>query len=331
MSEESLYDILGVAKDSTSQEIKQAYRKMSLKYHPDKNPGNTEAIGKFQKISEAYETLGDEEKRGEYDMMGQNPFARMAQGGGGNFQNMDDLFGQIFGMPFGMGPGQGQCQGQMNMPFMGMGMGMPFGPGGNVRVFRNGVQVNPGAGGQSFGQALEKPVPIVKNMNITMETVLTGGKIPVEIERWIIEGCNKIFENETIYIEIPKGVDENEMFILRDKGNVISENCRGDIKLFIKINNTTEFKRQGLDLLLEREITLKEALCGFSFEFKYVNGKSYTINNNSGNIIMGGYKKVIPNMGLTREDHTGHLIVCFDVKFPETLTKEQMDKLKEIL
>ena len=84
-------------------------------------------------------------------------------------------------------------------------------------------------------------------------------------------------------------------------------------------------------LLDEKNITLKEALCGFSFEIKYLNGKSYTLNNNKGNIIPPEYKKVYPNMGLTRENHKGNMIIHFHVDFPETLTSEQIEKISEIL
>ena len=103
-----------------------------------------------------------------------------------------------------------------------------------------------------------------------------------------------------------------------------------NIKLYIKINNNTDLKRQGLDLIYEKKITLKEALCGFSFDIKYINGKNYTINNNSGNIIPPGYKKVIPNMGLTREQHTGNLVIIFEVEFPLKLNEETTQKLRDM-
>ena len=78
-------------------------------------------------------------------------------------------------------------------------------------------------------------------------------------------------------------------------------------------------------------LSLKEALCGFSFEIKYLNGKSYTLNNNKVNIIPPNYKKVYSNMGLKRGDHTGIMIIHFQIDFPEKLSDEQIDKLAEIL
>lgn len=321
---ENLYHILGINENATKDEIKKAFRTLSMKWHPDKNPGNIEAVGKFQKISEAYETLGDTEKREEYDMSRNNPFMRMGQGS--MDIPVDDLFNVIFGgMPFGGMP-FGGMQGMQGMPRgMPSFQGMSGGP--RVHVF-NGM---PGGVPINFSQGLQKPTPIIKTISITMAQVLTGSTIPIDVERWLIENENKVFESETVYVTIPKGVDDNEMIILRDKGNVLNENLKGDLKIFVKVENETMFKRNGLDLVLEKNISLKDSLCGFSFEIKYINGKSYTLNNNSGNIIPPEYKKIIPNMGLVRGDHVGNMVIHFHVEFPEKLTEDQMTSLKSVL
>jgi len=171
----------------------------------------------------------------------------------------------------------------------------------------------------------------MKSLQINMEQVLNGATLPIEIERWVMQNGVKTLEKETIYIEIPQGIDENEMIVLRDKGNVISEQSKGDIKINILIQNNTAFKRVGLDLVLEKNISLKEALCGFAFELKHLNGKSYTLNNNKGSIITPEYKKVYPGMGLKRGEHTGNMVILFHVQFPEKLTEEQISGLQGIL
>jgi DnaJ family protein B protein 4 len=311
---ESFYNILGISETARKDEIKKAYRSLSLKLHPDRNPNNLEAVSKFQKINEAYETLGDDQKKEEYDMMNKNPFFKMAAGHGGGgvpFQDMDDIFSALFGNVLGSIPGMQQ----------GMHFGGPGGP--KIHVFRGGHQA------PHF--QLQKPTPIIKTVTINMEQVLTGGTIPVDIERWLIEGENKLFENETIYVTIPKGIDDNEIIMLREKGNILSEDIKGDIKIFIKIENTSQFERKGIDLIMNKNISLKDALCGFSFELKYINGKVYTLNNNSGSIIPPEYTKIIPNMGLTRDGHTGNLLIHFHVEFPEKLSEAQIKSLKEIL
>jgi DnaJ family protein A protein 2 len=138
-------------------------------------------------------------------------------------------------------------------------------------------------------------------------------------------------ETETIYIPIPRGVDNNEIIILRDKGNSLSEHNKGDIKVFIKIQNDSEFTRNGLDLHLNKTISLKDALCGFSFDMNFLDGRIFKLNNNVGNIITHNYNKVIPGLGMKREDHTGNLLINFIVTFPEQLSAEQIEALQKIL
>jgi len=307
---ENYYNILGVNENSTKEEIKKAYRTLQMKYHPDKNHGSQEAINMTQKINEAYEILGDEQKKQEYDMMRNNPFMRMNSHG--PFVNSEDIpLNDIFNMMFGANPFSmpGTMPGSM--------------PGSRIHIFNGGPI--------KFQQALNKPIPIMKSIQITMEQVFNGASIPFEIERWILENGTKVFEKETIYVDIPKGIDDNEIIILRDRGNIISEHCKGDIKLNILVQNNTAFKRSGLDLILDKTITLKDALCGFSFELKYINGKSYTLNNNRGSIVPPEYKKVYPEMGLKRGEHKGNMIINFHVEFPDKLTEEQIDKLIAIL
>jgi DnaJ-class molecular chaperone len=219
----------------------------------------------------------------------------MNGGNQGNAQNVhinvDELFKNLFAG--GMGPG--------------------------IQIFHNGVNIN-----------LQKPPPIIMTIDVPIDKILSGTTMPVEIERWIMQNNVKTLEKEIMYINIPKGIDEGEIIILRDKGNVGQNDLKGDIKLFIRINNTTEFKRHGLDLLLEKTILLKEALCGFTFELKHLSGKSYTINNNPGSIISPGYQKVIPNLGFTRDQHVGNLVVIFNIKFPEKLDEKVLEQLKQL-
>lgn len=307
---ENFYNILGVNENASKDEIKKAYRSLQMKYHPDKNPGNQECINMTQKINEAYETLGDEQKRSEYDIMRKNPgnpFMRMSSHGphnGGMEVPINDIFNMMFGGA---------------NPFGGM-HGVP--PG--VHIFHGGPM--------NFQQAINKPVPIIKSIEINMEQVYTGVSLPLEIERWVLQNGVKTTEKETIYVDIPQGIDENEMIILRDKGNIINDQLKGDVKISIIIKNDTPFKRSGLDLIFEKTITLKESLCGFSFEISYINGKNYTINNNNKvTIIRPDYKKSYPNMGLKRGEHTGNMIILFHVQFPDDLTEDQVNGLRNIL
>lgn len=300
------YAILGVSEDASQEDIKKAFRKLSLQYHPDKSGGDPT---KFKQINEAYQAIGDENSRKQYDM------ERKFGGRGGMPQ----------GFPFGMGGMPGMPVDIMNAFFGGAGGGgFPFsvhtgGEGGgfppNVRIFRNGVEVSQ--------QQLRKPTPIIKTVEITLEQAYTGIKKPFEIERWIQEDTNmKRVEKETIYIDIPAGIDDNETIIMRNVGNVLSDDIRGDLKLFIKVINKTEFQRNGLDLIYTRKINLEEALCGFSFNMRLLDGKSICINNND-RVIRPNFEKGIVGMGMVRGGSKGNLIIRFQIEFPDKLNEEQ--------
>ena len=321
---ENLYEILGVDKTASQDEIKKAYRKLSLQHHPDRNNGSDESKTMFQQIQKAYETLGNEEKRKNHDQ----PNLFRQQGGGINM-NIDpseilNFFSRnMFGMGGGgMTPNIHVVHGHMPGTSAGTSAGeMPnfF----NMENIRNGLM---------------KPQPIIKSEQITLSKAYTGCTIPLQITRWIIENNTKREETETIYVTIPKGVDNNEIIVIREKGNIMTDNNRGDVKLFIKISNDTDFIRNGLDLILNKTITLKEALCGFSFDMKYIDGREFKLNNGNGNIIHNNYNKTIQNMGMKRmlappsnQEHCGNLIINFNVTFPEKLSDEQIESLSKIL
>ena len=270
-----------------------------MKYHPDKNNGQD---AKFKEINEAYETLSDPQMKQQYDMKRK-----------GGFPFFKGNSSSPFGFPENM----------MNTFFSGGFSGMQ-GDGPNIQIFRNGVPVN-------ISKQMRKPIPIMLNIVVSIQQSYEGSKIPIEIERWVMEDSNKKTEKETIYIDIPKGIDNNEMIVLREKGNVINDNNKGDIKIHIHVSNDTNFKRQGLDLIMIKDISLKEALCGFSFEIEHINKKKFKINNEQGNILTPGFKKIIPNMGMTRDNHTGNLIIIFNVNFPTTLNPKQIQALDKIL
>ena len=315
----NFYEILGISEDATEKDIKKAYRTLSLKYHPDRNPENPESQLKFQQINEANETLSDPAARQQYDMQRKGGGGmQFASNMGGDFDDINNIFSMMFG---GMGG--------MNMGGMNMGGGRHMG-GPGIHIFNSN---GGGFGGHShIFQQLQKPPPIVKNIQITMEQSFHGANIPVQIERNIvINGVNSV-EVETIYLTIPPGIDENEIVILRDKGNILNEHIKGDLKICIQTINNTPFRRQGLDLIYCKTVSLKEALCGFSFELKHLNGTKMCLNNTTNNtIIRPNFKKVIPELGMIREQSKGNLIIDFTIEFPEQLTPEQIEKLVEIL
>ena len=135
-----------------------------------------------------------------------------------------------------------------------------------------------------------------------------------------------------MYVNIPQGIDNNEVILIKEKGHVVNQDVRGDIKLVAHVTNNSIFKRNGLDLIYKQSIQLKEALCGFSIEFVHLSGKRLRLNNTDNpSVIKPGHRNVFRAMGMTREQTVGNLILELDVIFPDSLTAEQMTSLSTVL
>jgi len=307
-----LYKILNIEKNSSQDQIRKAFRKLSLKHHPDRG-GNEE---EFKKINRAFQILGDPIKKKEYDMKQNSPFVNK----NGNIFNdnsngvpdMNNMAGMdipdMFKMFF-----NGMPQGFENM----------HSGGPNIRIFRNGKPV--------FHNHNMRPPPISKTLEISLDEAYEGIVKSLEIEKWIVHNNIKKVETETIYVDIPVGIDNNEIIIMKGKGNINTHGIQGDIKIQIKIKNNSIFKRTGLDLFVKKKITLKEALVGFKFEIKHLNKKSYMINNFNSKIITPSFNSIIDKMGMKRGNKSGRLIIAFEIIFPTNLSDIQKKQLAEIL
>ena len=339
------YNELGVSKDASDVEIKKAYRKLSMENHPDKNPDPI-AHEKFKQINEAYETLGDSEKKNMYDLehsMGGKmpqgfPFPHPFAGGfpGGGFPGGGFPGG---GFPGGGGPGGGGPGGGIRVHHGGAGMpsdindifetffggmnmgGMNSNP--NIRIFRNGRPVH---------SRPQKPAPLEKNISITLDQAYNGFNINLELERIVNRGGIETTEKETIPIVIPKGIENAECIILSEMGNISKDNIKGEIHITVQIESHDIFVRNKLDLYCKKTISLRDALCGFSIEIPHLNGKMLRLTNqNQHNVVKPGFLKEIPNFGMIRNDSTGKLILEFEIEYPDTLTQTKRDELMKIL
>lgn len=170
---------------------------------------------------------------------------------------------------------------------------------------------------------------IYTKLCIELTDIYNNTSIPIEIKRTITKNNNTIEEIETIYVNIFSGIDTNEIIIIKNKGH-IDNNIQGDIKIVIIVKNNTIFKRLGLNLILNKQITLKEALCGFEFQFTHINNEIYYIKNYN-NIIYPSYKKILPNLGLKRNKIYGQLIIKFTIIFPKHISENNKKLLYKIL
>ena len=179
--------------------------------------------------------------------------------------------------------------------------------------------------------SMHRPKSIKKVIEIELLQSFTGCVLPLEINRWIMENNMRLQETETLYVNIPKGIDNNELIVIKQKGNCVSEYLKGDVKVIVKIKEQELYIRKGLDLIMQKSITFKESICGFSFTISHIDGRAYKINSDAGFILANHNQKTIENLGMERDEHRGNLIIMFSIIFPDKFTAEQIEKLNEIL
>ena len=287
----------------TDIDIKKAYRRLSMKHHPDRNNGCIQSEELFKDVNNAYSYLTNKNNEQEDEMLD-----NLFNGNTNGPINVNDIFQAMFS-----NSNFSDIINESNMD--------NFNHNGvHFKVFHNGCPINM--------PNLTKPPPIIKEVEITFQQAYNGCSLPITIERWIGKpGMDK--ESETVYADIPYGIDNNELIILRDKGNIANEHLKGDVKIFIKINNTTCFKREGINLILEKNITLKESLCGFTFNIEHLSGKSYTLKNSK--VVSPDTKTSISNMGFKRGNNIGNMDIIFNIIFPEDYTSDVKKKLEELI
>lgn len=338
------YKILGVDEKSTEDEIKKAYRKMSMLHHPDKNGNTEESKQMFQEINNAYATLSDQSKRRTYDMMRkggggmpQNVFHFGGGGGGGGGGGFPPgIPEELLHMLFGGGGG-------FNIHQQSGGGGGAPGPKVVFQTFHNGrptggININ-GMNGFMQQHPQQPPPPqnirvyqvpetIIKTVSLTLEQCYNGCSVPLEIDRQVPDNDIIKIERETIHAQIPKGVLQGDTIILNECGHMNEAGMKGDIRIVINVLQHALFKVEHLDLTIEKTISLKSALCGFEFEITHLNGRVFKLANKPGNVIKPGNIKTIPGLGLEKNGESGVLKIKFNIEFPDTLSMEQIQTLQ---
>lgn len=331
---DNYYQILGINSDSSENEIKRAYRSLSLQHHPDKNNNSKESMDKTQELNTAYETLKDPEKKKMYDH-------KLKYGipdddiGLDEFKDINNLFTSLFKN---INENNGNNNGAFNL-FSGLGgipdigfmnmQGMP-----NIKVFTNSSPPNFNNFQNNPFQQFLSPEPIQINEEISFEQSYTGCKLRLPYDRWIIVNSRKINEQKYIDVDVLPGINNNEIIIFENIGNIIDKENIGTVEVTIYVHNNTNFERINNDLIYKKEISFKESLCGFSFVLDHLNGKSFAINNNNDetlSLIYNGYCKKIPNLGFLKDNLYGNLIIEFNVIYPNKLLPEQIQQIRDII
>jgi DnaJ family protein B protein 4 len=297
------YEILGIDSDASEQEIRKAYRALSLKYHPDKN-SDEDATKRFHEISTAYDILSDPEKRSQYDFELKGSFPGFPGFPGHGFQ----------GFP---GQGFGSMDDIFQMMFEGKDANVQFFHGnGPVFIKRQNT--------------VQKPQPLITELVITLEQAFNGVEVTVDFERIVVSGV-KTLEKDQIKFSIPVGIQEGETIMVPEKGHITNPFIKGDLHIRVKYATHPIFTRRGNDLICLKHISLKESLCGFLLELDHINGKKLRHNHSNSQVIKPGDQKIINSYGMvSRSGVTGNLVIEFMIDFPESLTEEQKVKLSEI-
>ena len=349
------YEVLGVNKSADATELKKAYRKLAMKYHPDKNPGDKEAEEKFKEINEAYEVLSDETKRRNYDQFGHEGVNGQGFGGAGGFGGQgfggfDDIFGDIFGDMFGGGFGGGRQR--RRGPERGADIRQrvtisfeeaAFGKKVQVKINRS-EECNECHGSGAKAGTSKKTCPTCNGSgqvqsvqrtpfgNIastrTCSTCNGEGEV-IESPCTKCHGKGSIRKTKTIEVDIPAGIDEGQMIKLSGQGELGTRGGpRGDLYIEVNVKPHQLFTREGYDVYLEMPITFAQATLGDKIQVPTLDGKvEYEISEGTQTGTVFRLKgKGIPKL---RSNARGDQYVKVTVEIPKKLNDKQKELVRQ--
>jgi len=286
------YEVLGVSKNASDDEIKKAYRKLAIKYHPDKNPGDKEAEAKFKEINEAHDVLSDKQKRARYDQFGH---AGVGGAGGG--------FGGFSGNPFGQAGG---------FNYNGQTFNFDFGNGG---IFDDIIGNIFGFGG---ARRPRRGADMQTSVTITFEEAIFGTTKSVSLN------------GESLKIKIPAGIDDGMSIRLRGKGGPAPEGATepGDLYVRIRVKPHKSLTREGAIILSEQTIDMVDAALGCEIEVETVDGP-ITMKVPAGTQSGTPFKLSGHGVPFRADGDRGPHIVTVLVETPKNLSKKQKELLEE--
>lgn len=348
MAKRDYYEVLGVSKDAGGDEIKKAYRKVAIKYHPDKNPGDSEAEEKFKEAAEAYEILSDDQKRAQYDRFGHQGVGGAAGGGfGGGGMNMDDIFsqfGDIFGGGFDsfFGGGGGRRGGRrqrkgsdlrikLKLSLEDMAHGVAKKIKVNRLVAAEGVTFKTCTTCNGQGQ-VRKVVNTMLGQMVSTNTCPTcqgSGQI-IDQKPPGVDGSGLTYKEEVLEIKIPSGVADGMQLSMSGKGNEApGGGVPGNLLIVIEGTEHDELKRDGNNIIYDLYINFADAALGTNAEVPTIDGRvkiKIEPGTQSGKLLRLRGKGVKDIEGYGRGDQLIHV----NVWTPKTLSKEERNILENL-
>ena len=351
MSKRDYYEVLGVNKSANKEEIKKAYRKLALKFHPDKNKGDKAAEEKFKEASEAYHVLSDDKRKSNYDQFGHAAFQGGGQGGFGNFDfssSFSDIFEDVFGDfgDFGFGGarsrrGRTNNRGsdlrydisiELNDAFTGTEKTISYTTYKKCKTC-SGSGAKPGSKPTSCkycnGQGKVRSSQGFFTIQQTCpECSGEGEKISNPCSS--CTGVGKTQSNESVSVKIPKGVDDGTRIRLAGKGEAGTKGgSNGDLYLFISVEPHNIFKRSEENLYYELPISIADAALGTTVEVPSIDGGRTKIKIPSGTQSGKQLRLKGKGMPILRRNITGDLYIRIVTEVPTSLTKKQKELLVE--
>jgi len=305
------YKILGVERNASPDQIKKAYRKLAMKWHPDRNQDNKkEAESRFKEIGEAYSVLSDAAKRKQYDLLGSDGLnsAHFSSGNHFTFGNAEDIFRQFFGdsNPF------------LSEMFGGSSMGGGFGDFG----FQSQRQRPP-----------QKGRTVQHKFYLTLEELFNGTTKSMKVSRKRLnaDGRTTFTESKVLDIEVKRGWKAGTKITFDREGDELPGIIPADIQFIVGEKRHAVFQRDGNDLVIKREISLKEALLGaLIVTVRTLDGRNLQIPINK--IVSPGYvhRLKAEGMPISKSDgrQRGDLLIHFIVRFPSSLTPQQQNMIR---
>ena len=349
------YEVLGVDKNATEDDLKKAYRNLAKKYHPDVNPGNAEAEAKFKEANEAYAILSDPEKRSAYDNYGHAAFDGTGNptGGAGGFDMSGFDFGDIFGSIFGGGFGGGHSSSRRNAPTRGDDIGLRidlsfeeavFGVKKNITF--NRIQKCPDCGGSGAtkgtspetcstcgGSGQRRVTQRLGGMSFQSTTTCdrcrgTGKIIKEPCQN--CKGTGYIKVTKKLEVAIPAGIDHGGRVALRGQGSDgRNGGPTGDLIIVVNVRPSDFFERDGYNIYCDVPVAVTDAILGAEIEVPTLEGtEKFTIPEGTqpgASFTLRG--KGVPYLG--NKDRRGDLIFTVKIEIPTKLSSKQKDILRD--
>lgn len=340
--ERDLYKILGLNTDATDAQIKKAFRKLSLKYHPDKNKGDEAAQKKFMDVSYAHEVLSDPDKRSTYDLHGEEGLKRekeaAARGGGGG--GIFDLFGMG-----GMNQG-GKRKGPDYRMEMAVGLEDLYNGGNHkFKISRKVICKKCKGSGAKGGETHTCPHCQGRGQVMSIQSLGPGFNVQMQTPCDKCGGRGKTFkhacpfckgtkvvqEDKELELTIEKGMKDGEEIVFPRMSEQQPDVVPGDVIVKLRTNKHNRFIRDGDNLRMDHTLSLKEALLGYSFSFTHLDGR--TVKLSSTTVTPPEFVREVKNEGFPLHgtpSEKGSLFVKFNIKFPPSLTQDQIKAIKQL-